>query len=585
MKYARCFLLLQFLIAALTQPPACAYESYSANDTFRNFRQLERDIPSLYLINGLYLSKEQTSELLEIDSKAAAIETRFRRRTENLFKKRTNDREEQIDGLIERVAKGKGLEHRHLERSGAARRLRRASVEIREMRREKSSDLDDLADKLYELLSPSQRHIVDTFVPCFIPPHNFRSPERVGQAAGDTSFTERALERIRRQKRYETEVVIQKALDRLVPHAMQKTHMKYSEAAEKKLRSEMEERLRDVCERMSEMSDSDFELERSSLAAELLPPNPKERDSGGDRGAVRWKIRRYILNTGVMDVLSERSGESASDAEGKGDVSRPESLDMRQAFRIAGVFAALDVSTEQSGEIVDVIRRAVGTKNRIERQISDAMVDAIGAYHALRYELSSGQTTREKERAANHHHHVVKSLHDDRLTRELLQYEAELDMILTSDQVDCLSTAGKKPLRHVIDDGKEVSKALEDAKRVVSKARRMLPFTFKKEKEALCTEFIEKRAAGLEPGAVSVDDEVKRACAVLDRARKMSHVEYASKRADLAVELCPRRSSPRPTLYGHKYDRGRPVPELSPSSRLLFSNTAIAILERMTIGN
>ena len=556
---------------------ALGYESCDSIDTLRKFRQLERDIPSLYLLNGLHLSKQQSADLLELQSEALSINSRFREQVDKLYKTNKEEVKEQTDWLIERVVKGKAPNMRQIGRK-AGSGLRRAHLEIRQTKREKDSDIDDLSDKVYKILNPGQRHIVETFIPCFIPDRDFRNPERVGQAAGDTSFTEKVLKRLRSQKKHQYEFALQKALDRLVPYAMRKKHIKYSEETETEVRQKLEQRLRSVSVKMFEMSDSDFELEKSVLATELLPLETDKPDAE-NRSAARRKIRQYLLNTGVIDVLSERSGKPAPVAVDTGNGTKNGRLDIRNELRTARMFAALDLSVKQAEELVNIVCRALNAKQSVENEIAFSMQKAMAPYQQLRSELSSSQPTAKKEQSANHSHHNVKTLYSEKLTHELLEYEAQVDLTLTSDQVEYLSMSGKKSLRESGYDLESVDQGLEDAKHIVSKGRRMLPYIFQKDKRALCREFIEERIANLEPGAVSVEDEVDRACEVLARVRKMSHVEYTSSRTDLAVELCPRRSNPRPTVYGHKYDRGRPVPEISPSSRLLFSETALRILE------
>jgi len=62
---------------------------------------------------------------------------------------------------------------------------------------------------------------------------------------------------------------------------------------------------------------------------------------------------------------------------------------------------------------------------------------------------------------------------------------------------------------------------------------------------------------------VNVDAETARAVGVLEKARAMSRQDLARQRLELAVELCPRRMTPRPLNYGDKYHGGEPCPSWS----------------------
>jgi hypothetical protein len=239
-----------------------------------------------------------------------------------------------------------------------------------------------------------------------------------------------------------------------------------------------------------------------------------------------------------------------------------------------------------------VVKEAVLKKAEIGKEISDAMAAGIEPYDRLRSELAAGQPTAGAESAANRAHGRVKHLRDDKLVREMLACEAELDRVLTAGQVAYLSEdvdadargpadGDEPPARHG-----RIDRNLSFAVRILSKARRMSAAEFASEKAGLCREFVTQciRQAGLDAKSMDPDAEAKRAEKVLERARSMDHAEYSGNRSDLAAELCPRRSDPRAPVYTARYVGGKPTATLGPSTRLLFSETALEVLKRKAGG-
>jgi hypothetical protein len=328
------------------------------------------------------------------------------------------------------------------------------------------------------------------------------------------------------------------------------------------------------------MSDADYEIEKGTIASAVVPLGQKKNP-----GAARWKIRHYVLNPGLLDVMTARAtGKEPSEPTAKPvSFCYQPGLQAQQLVRTAMVLHGLDLTPEQTKAVLTVVRSAVDTKSKVEKEIEQVMSEADLPYAALRRELALGQPTKKGERMANMMHGRVKRLRDDKLRKELLSYEAELDKILPASQVAFLSADPKDDPSAPPARREGIDRTMNQAKRVLSDARRMSTSAFGKEREAMLRRLI--RAAldvqGVEAKSVNMDEEIKRGIGILEEARKMGTSEYASKREDLAASLLPRRSTPRPATYGRKYHRGQPLAMLSPSSRLLFTETACKILEKM----
>ncbi|MDI6775303.1 MAG: hypothetical protein QME60_07940 [Verrucomicrobiota bacterium] len=562
------------IVGGLTGPAA----ETSSSDTAFRFRQFERDIPSLYLLNGLYLTQEQAAKLASLLNKNYESEIRFRKEFDKIIEKRSGDLRKESDETARPAATGR-LSDRDGKRGLHGRRLLDARKEILDMRVLKQREQDALADQAYALLTPSQRKTVEGFAPCFIPSADFRNPERVGQAANDTSFIEKGMARLRNAPEERTSEAMDRALDALVPYAMNKRNIKYSEEAEQSARNELAERLSSLTPKIRAMSDADFELDKANLANKVFPP-----ENANDPGALRWKVGAYLLNTGVRDVVRARAGDvektGATVQAGKTSFDGA-AADAKKALRAARLVRDLDLTAEQCGKLLEIVRGALAVDRKLQIEITENMRKAFEPYGRLRSELAAGQPTQKAEQEAGRFHHRDKMLSKDKRVEELLKRQAEVDKLLTAKQVDRLAREEHGPGARKPWDADEMDSIMNRAKRARSEARRAPALNFARDKEALCKNFLDACVAHEGVDAKNVDElaETQRAGEVLDRARKMDSTEFSQKQDDLAAELCPRYSKPRDPTYGARYVKGKPMPVLNETTNLLFSQAACDILE------
>jgi hypothetical protein len=560
-------------VLALTVLPALAPAGpeSDANPAARRFRQLERDIPSLYLLNGLNLSTQQVAQVARIAQAAATVHARQARTAERLVDSRRRDLERETSEILASSARRKDPAGPLAPNPMLARRMAESRRAYFESRREVQEAMEKCADDLLQVLSASQKRIIENFTPCFIPPSDFRNPERVGQAAADTSFVEQVLAGLRKEGKAPSDEAMENALERLTPYVMEKRHIPYSETAETSTRTEMEAKLRRACARMGGLDDADFELEKKKIAGEVFLP----KSGVGDAQATRSKIQHYLLNPGIVDIVCAKAGLPAPQA----PQAAPELPDGRAAVRAAALLAGMDLSAEQARRLLDITDRALAAKAEVESEVGTAMAGACPTYERLRKELAAGQPSREGEAASGRFHSRVKVLRDDKLVQELLKFEAEADKCLTAAQVEYLNNdqgprPSPAPARVAAD------RFLDRARRTITGARNMSAIEFAKGKEKLSRDFVAAyiEANGFNAGDVDADAETKRACEVLAKARELDQPAYTGSRDALASELCPRRSTPRDPTYGAKYHRGEPVKLLSQSTQLLFSQTGRDVL-------
>jgi len=416
----------------------------SSETARRQFRQLERDIPALYLVNGLYLSPKQSKQLVHILKEAAEIDARYGRKHEQVVRRRQKDFERELANVIDTTARG-AKAGRGPARSSRSQRLRQSGQQLRSAARERQEEINALADGVCAVLTESQRDIVDRFRPCFIPARDFRNPERVGQAAGDTSFQENVLTRLRQVPESGRDDAVGRALQRLVPYTMQKRRLVYSEAKEQTVREELRAKLESALDRMRGMSDADFALEKKELAAALAHQADEKEDKRPDK--LRFKLRRYLLNNGVIDVLAQRGGISTPVGSRRtaaaSDWQRP--LDMGRDLRTAWLVADLGLSRSLARRVLPIVREALDAEKTIQAEAQEKMGQALERYRELRRELAAGQPTAEAERAAGRYHRQVKALYDQELSNELLEYEQRLAGILDGRQARRLERGWRGP--------------------------------------------------------------------------------------------------------------------------------------------
>lgn len=241
----------------------------------------------------------------------------------------------------------------------------------------------------------------------------------------------------------------------------------------------------------------------------------------------------------------------------------------------------LELTKAQAEKLLPVVREAVNGKEKIEKEILEARQDAIKPYESLKNELGMQKPSKEAEAAANRAHGKVINLYQVKLVKVLLKYERQVDSILTTYQIAYLMKydAGRRPSK-----GIEIAKELrEEAADLLDTTQDINSFDYDRKKHKLCFDFLNScgRYNLIDIETVDVMYEVDRMISVLDRARKMFSSNYKGSREDLINELYPQSIQSRPTQYGTKYIRGEPLEVLSKTSRILFTATAIKILEGM----
>lgn len=545
------------------------------------FYKLERDIPALYLLNGLFLSREQSEKLAGAIGTLKRMEEKQTRESGRLAKKIQKGMEKHAAKVVKDVVRGK--EPDAITSATKVKRVREAQTELRQLNREKCGTVASLAERVYAMLSPTQRKILVGFKPCFIPARDFRDPERVGQAMNDRGFVEDALESVRRAPGFQLEKARDAAIAGIVPEAMQQDKVVYSEEVARETKAEIARAFDKHLMEVLRMNDAEFELEKTNVAQKIVPI--EELPEGYElRKTARSRIMSYLLNPGIHGIVAARGEGKTPLYSGEKLPTRPTAKreDPRTMHKAAVALAGLQLSPSQALQLREVVQSVTKQKEELGDEAGKVKRDAIYKYERLKRELGLQSVAGKTEGVAGAAHGGVKEIKKNRANDVMMQAESRVDLMLGADQIAYLARVACPP---VLDEGPElpdIEKVRKRASKLLADAVGMSATRFERDKADMCWTFVKSVVGESRENDFGVDPdaEVSRAIQVLDRVRAMKRFEFARVEEDVAAEIVPRRREPRPPKYGSKYYDGEPEKLPTPVAEILFNKTALEILEK-----
>ena len=247
--------------------------------------KLNRDIILLNLINGLYLTPEQTESLIDIIDKAEKVREDFEREVERNegFAENVLEEVREVlvnageipDDLKKRVHKMKEIQHR--------------------LEDERGEKLIRLESEVEELLTQNQILTIEEYKPCTIPPAQGKIGQSVETAAEGLA---RMLTRIRHMPRNRYEMT----KDMFVDFHLDKIerHLGFKDADEKeRYRQDM----LDAFEKARTLSDQEFLVRKGDMAQSLLPEDMKNRNR---RKNQLTKVGHFLLDPTLKPILEKR---------------------------------------------------------------------------------------------------------------------------------------------------------------------------------------------------------------------------------------------------------------------------------------
>jgi hypothetical protein len=274
-----------------TQKGHCA-KDLEMREIFAGVYDLGREISLLNLINGLYLSPDQISQMLEILREVEGIREKYRSKTVS----QAHQMEEILNEFREILGRNEEIDQELI------RKFRQAKKTGEDLKGEHHSALMPYQDQMQGVLNENQLALIDQFKPCIVPPQDTRNPVRVGQAVGDTRKGEKLLTRIRQMD----ENVYRRRKPVLIDRHIERVERRVGLFSDEE-RVEEEKRVADILKRARELSDVDFEARKGDLARELIEPYEKalqsrHRKRRGDLD----KLAKFLLDPKLIPILEKR---------------------------------------------------------------------------------------------------------------------------------------------------------------------------------------------------------------------------------------------------------------------------------------
>ena len=258
------------------------------------------------LLTGLFLTKEQLSELVKISEQGDKLRIEHLNSATQTMAKARRSYEELISHVLQAEAASPVIDEPH-------EKARKKAVDyehkLKELKANFNKELLALQEKASDLLTPAQLRVIATFSPCIVPPKSLTDPVRVGQAQG-TETVERIVDLLRRapQKLYDKEV------KRIVELALKQFEKKG--ALRPDAREAWKREMLAHLTRIRAMDDVEYALDGAQKAQDLLLYDESKKSSYMDR----WQpnnVGRYLLCQGASTVFkSFKGGAKASSVAG-----------------------------------------------------------------------------------------------------------------------------------------------------------------------------------------------------------------------------------------------------------------------------
>lgn len=293
---------------ALARPPAAPAKG-EEKEVLERVRELREDISTINLLNGLNLTREQVTKILDLARQTRQAREQNLQAQENLAA--LKEAEEAFQALRAEIQKGVPA------RGDIPKRALQAELGLKERRDQLNRGISEqyraLEARLNQVLSPEQAQVAQNFEPCLIPPLNLREPVRAGQAASP----EGAVKLLRRLKKLpeaqwqaRKNTIAQRRVDLVSKH-----HYRLTEPE----KAEVKARFLSLVERVRSMSDMDFEMEKDRLAQEMKPrERMKElREELQARNPhqgppLLTKVGRFLLSERIIPILEQRLSQKVA---------------------------------------------------------------------------------------------------------------------------------------------------------------------------------------------------------------------------------------------------------------------------------
>lgn len=266
--------------------------------------ELQEDISTINLLNGLNLSRDQERQILQLAQEARRVRERATSNSASLMDA-MRQAEISYASLKEEIEKGAPA------RGQIPTQAAQSNHHLKELQdqsnRQMSTEFNALEGKLKGVLTPEQLRVVEDSSPCLIPPVDLRSPVRAGQAASNKG-TVNLLRRLRAIPEDKWQARRQMIAQKMVNN-INENHYRMTEAE----KAAAQTHLLAVLDQARQMSDMDFELAKEKLAEQIAPPD-KIKNLRAEiearlphvRKPQMSRVGRSLLSDNIIPILEQR---------------------------------------------------------------------------------------------------------------------------------------------------------------------------------------------------------------------------------------------------------------------------------------
>lgn len=242
------------------------------------FHILVRDLHTLNLVNGLFLSKEQMEKMIPIVQQVKKADEELKSARDSNYSKYIAVLKEMRSQLLKESSITDAQQEK----------LNRASMEIYK----KSANLRDVINRsipeIKDILNENQHVIINGYEPCIVPSKDVSHPERIG-GLGDGEDFEEMLMYIR--------TVPQKDYPRVKREILKKREeMMKVYNNDLQIKSVLKQ-LETSMDKAREIDPTQFEIEKDELSRILIPPAGRPGDEF---------YRNYLLNPFMIKILKNK---------------------------------------------------------------------------------------------------------------------------------------------------------------------------------------------------------------------------------------------------------------------------------------
>jgi len=258
------------------------------------FHILVRDLHTLNLVNGLYLTRDQMEKMLPIVENVKKAEDELKSARDTHYREYITVLKEMRTQLM----KSNSITDAQQEK------LNRVSAEIDK----KTANLRDAINRsipeIKDILNENQHAIIDGYEPCIVPTKDVSHPERIG-GIGDGEDFEDMLRYIR--------TVSDKDYPRVKQEILKKREEMMKVYNDDFQIKSVLKQIETSMDRAREIDSTQFEIEKDELSRVLIPPSGRPGDEF---------YRNYLLNPFMIEILKQRIKMSVHNSQNRTSESK-----------------------------------------------------------------------------------------------------------------------------------------------------------------------------------------------------------------------------------------------------------------------